>query len=445
MFKRKPVIYRRLNEHFGTDPAEMLVISQQYGFYQRANVHYAIEELLGDADPNGSLVGIVVNESYESISLGKLSRPLTSVNYDEGPVQYVDEPLPNDQRVSCIRHGLHLISLQGKLLALLISEASYGPHTGIVVEVMAEDKAVVERVAARLERSVRFGKAFRGAVLSLERDCYGNTNIKFHNLPLVTREQIILPQALLDRIERSTIAFSKHAERLKASGRHLKRGVLLHGPPGTGKTLSAMYLSSQMPGRTVFLLTGGSMNSIEAACGMARVLTPATIILEDVDLIGTERNQQSVGANALLFELLNQMEGLSEDADVLFILTTNRPQILEPALAARPGRVDLAIEVPPPDAECRMRLFQLYANGLQLKINRLDEFIQRTEGVSGAFIREWLRKAAMFAALASDGELVVSDEHLEEALMELLVAGGPLTQSLLGGARSSIHRADGVG
>lgn len=87
-----------------------------------------------------------------------------------------------------------------------------------------------------------------------------------------------------------------------------------------------------------------------------------------MDLIGTERNNQTVGANALLFELLNQMDGLAEDTDILFILTTNRPDILEPALAARPGRVDQAIEVPPPDAECRRRLFELYRRGVQLEV-----------------------------------------------------------------------------
>jgi ATP-dependent 26S proteasome regulatory subunit len=93
------------------------------------------------------------------------------------------------------------------------------------------------------------------------------------------------------------------------------------------------------------------MSSIETACRLARLLQPATVILEDVDLIGTQRDRQTVGANALLFELLNQMDGLADDADILFILTTNRPDIVEPALAARPGRVDQAIEIPLPDPD----------------------------------------------------------------------------------------------
>jgi cell division protease FtsH len=57
-----------------------------------------------------------------------------------------------------------------------------------------------------------------------------------------------------------------------------------------------------------------------------------------------------MGENPLLFELLNEMDGLSEDADVIFTLTTNRPDLLEPTLAARPGRVDQATEIPLPDA-----------------------------------------------------------------------------------------------
>jgi ATP-dependent 26S proteasome regulatory subunit len=123
---------------------------------------------------------------------------------------------------------------------------------------------------------------------------------------------------------------------------------------------------------------------------------------------------------------------LADDADILFLLTTNRPDVLEPALAARPGRIDQAIEVPPPDEDCRRRLFALYSDGLTLDVKRLDEFIHKMQGVSAAFIRELLRKAAVFAAIESNDKLVVNDEHIEEALAELLVEGGALTQSLLG-------------
>ena len=60
--------------------------------------------------------------------------------------------------------------------------------------------------------------------------------------------------------------------------------------------------------------------------------------------------------NPLLFQVLNEMDGLADDADVAFLLTTNRADLLEPALSQRPGRVDLAVEIPLPDAAGRRRL-----------------------------------------------------------------------------------------
>src|SRR5262249_25511177 len=163
-------------------------------------------------------------------------------------------------------------------------------------EVMGQDRDQAERFLRRLTRLVRHGKAFRGHVLSVAEDCHGHLSVQFHHVPPVSRTTLILPEPLLRRIERHTISFTRHAEKLQAAGRHLKRGILLHGPPGTGKTLSAMYLASQMPGRTVLLMTGGSVRALESASRLARMLTPATIILEDVDLIGTEREHQTVGA-----------------------------------------------------------------------------------------------------------------------------------------------------
>ena len=430
--RNSPILFQRLAAHFGSDPARLPVLEQEYPQYERPNLHLAVDEVAGENGSAASLLGIVFTEHFEVVSLSKLSRPATAESYDEGPVEYVDVPLPNDERLSCVKRGLYLLHDDRQPLALLVSETLYSHPPMIVTEVMAPTKDLAERFSHRLGKLVRHGKAFRGHVLSIDRDCTGIANVKFHQLPRVTRGQLILPEPLLDRIERHTIAFSEHAERLSAAGRHLKRGILLHGPPGTGKTFSAMYLASRMPERTVFLLTGAGMGSIETACNMARILVPATIILEDVDLIGTQRDRQMVDANALLFELLNQLAGLADDADILFILTTNRPDVLETALASRPGRIDQAIEIPLPDTDCRRRLFTLYSAGLTLNVKRLDEFVEKMEGVSAAFVRELIRKAAVYAAIETDGELVVTDDHIQEALAELLVTGGPLTQSLLG-------------
>src|SRR5215475_12589462 len=252
--------------------------------------------------------------------------------------------------------------------------------------------------------------------------------VQFHRLPVIAPDQIILPEGLLSRIERQTIGFGKHSRQLAAMGRHLKRGLLLHGAPGTGKTLTAMYLASQMRERTVLLLTGRGMGLIEQSCAMARLLQPSIVVLEDVDLVAEERTREGACA-VVLFELLNQMDGLSDDADILFLLTTNRPDILEPALASRPGRIDQAIEIPLPDAACRRLLLALYSRGLTMQLTQTEQFVTRTEGASAAFIRELLRKAALFAADEMNDAPVVMDHHVEDAMHELVVAGGELTKS----------------
>ena len=126
-----------------------------------------------------------------------------------------------------------------------------------------------------------------------------------------------------------------------------------------------MYLLHAMAGRTTILLTGRGLGLIEQALGIGRDLAPATFVFEDIDLVAAERTME-FGSQGVLFELLNQMEGLAEDEDLLFVLTTNRPDLIEPALAARPGRVDLALEIPLPDADGRRRLLGLYGAGIEI-------------------------------------------------------------------------------
>jgi ATP-dependent 26S proteasome regulatory subunit len=381
-----------------------------------------------------------------SATLSMLTAPakaglMGGVGPAEGPVEYANIKLDDDRVVPCVQSGLFLVKSGGEPLAVLMSGPAkeFHPMAQVGIEVMAPSRVAAEKFLAGLRVAMRRRNVYRGHVLSLAATQMGNMEIKFHSLPNVRRETIILPQGLLERIERQTVRFSELSEKLVAAGRHLKRGILLHGPPGTGKTLTAMYVARAIRNRTVLLLTGRGQAMIEQSCALSRALQPAIVILEDVDLVAEERTRPGAAcAGPLLFELLNQMDGLADDADVLFLLTTNRPDILEPALAARPGRVDQAIEIPLPDAHCRHRLFELYSNNLTLGEVHWEPFVQRTSGASAAFIREMMRKAALFAA--DESSAFLENRHLDEAIHELVVEGGSLTKSLLG--FGSAHDAD---
>jgi ATP-dependent 26S proteasome regulatory subunit len=158
--------------------------------------------------------------------------------------------------------------------------------------------------------------------------------------------------------------------------------------------------------------------------------------VEDVDLIAEQRGPR-MGQHPLLFQLLNEMDGLGEDIDVTFLLTTNRADMLEEALAARPGRVDHAAELPVPDADARRRLIRLYQGSLVLDLADPEVAITRTDGVTASFLKELLRRAALVAAEDAPGDssapLVVSDAHMNAALDQLLDTRSQLTRVLLGG------------
>jgi ATP-dependent 26S proteasome regulatory subunit len=179
------------------------------------------------------------------------------------------------------------------------------------------------------------------------------------------------------------------------------------------------------------------MHLIREACSVARALQPAMLVIEDVDLIAEDRGMHP-GQHPLLFQLLNEMDGLAEDADVFFVLTTNRADLLEPALAARPGRVDQAVELTLPDLAARRALFELYRGDLDVDTSRVDDVLARTEGVTASFLKELLRRSALRAAerTPDDEGLAVTADDLDAALDELLDTRNALTRVLLGSAPS---------
>jgi ATP-dependent 26S proteasome regulatory subunit len=158
------------------------------------------------------------------------------------------------------------------------------------------------------------------------------------------------------------------------------------------------------------------------------------VILEDVDLVAGDRSFGPPGSNPLLFEVLNQLDGLGDDIDVVFILTTNRVEVLERALAERPGRVDEAVEIAAPDGPGRERLLRLYGADAGLTGLDLTATVEQTDGMTATFLRELTRRAAIVAALARPDEspIRVQQDDLETAVAELLTSRARLTRALLG-------------
>ena len=435
--KETSPLFDRLREYVGADPTKAQVVAEEFDNWEHPNIQVALDAVLAKPPRVSEIIGIAAqNKRFGGVTFSDLlsaggpwGRPLT-----EGPVDYVNFNLENDKVLTCVQYGLFLVADGDDRFTVYVAgppSAQMGPQSRMRVEIAGTRRDRAASLLKEITAAMRELNVYRGKAISLAPGQFGVQGlVKFHRLPRVSRADVVLPDGLLERIERQTIGFSAHASELLAAGRSLKRGMLLYGPPGTGKTLTVMYLATQMPERTLLITTGQGLGMIGTVGAFARSLAPATVIVEDVDLIAQERGYPGMPTQPLLFELLNQMDGIADDADVLFVLTTNRPDILEPALAARPGRVDLVVEMPMPDAAARAQLIALYSRGMDLEAVDLDQLVERTDGASPAYIKELLRKAALFAAIAghTDG---VSQEHVDAAMADL-AAGGELAKRIVG-------------
>ena len=303
------------------------------------------------------------------------------------------------------------------------------------VEVLTADADVARTLVAELRRLAIELSPVRGQIVTLASpDRPGGSPIAFLRRPRLSRDQLVLPDEALTAVERQVLEVAALRDRLRAVGQHLKRGLLLYGPPGTGKTHTVRYLLGRLDGVTAVVLSGVALHEVSAACELAKRHQPSVVILEDVDLVAADRSFGPPGSNPLLFEVLNQLDGLGDDVDVVFILTTNRVEVLERALAERPGRVDEAVEIAAPDAPGRDRLLRLYGAETGLADLDLSATVEQTEGLTATFLRELGRRAAVAAALARPDEAPVRVQQgdLETAVEQLQTSRARLNRALLG-------------
>jgi ATP-dependent Clp protease adapter protein ClpS len=435
-----------LDWHFaGIATDELAATSRQFPGHMRADVQAAIDKLFSESAVR--FFGIHEERRYETLTISALTRYSDKYSHPIAPAQYHDVDVGEIEPVKCLNNGLWLCVADGLRYAVVLSShREYGYEAGtrveIAVPVGTTGSEFVQRCFSELESAVNAARSYRGKILSLDADADyrgRSKGIMVHRLPPVRREEVILPEATLKLLDRNVLSFVDSRAQLRRLGQSTRKGILLYGPPGTGKTHTIRYLASNLPGHTTLIITAAQVGLLAHYMSLARLLQPAIVVIEDVDLIARDRDEMGPCEESLLNGLLNEMDGLKEDADILFILTTNRPEQLESALSNRPGRIDQAIEVPLPDDIGRRKLVQLYGKGLPLGETIVSEAAQRTKGVSAAFIKELMRRVAQ-ASIARDGGAAVESRDIGEALDDMLFTGGKLNIKLLGGA---LELADG--
>jgi hypothetical protein len=449
----KSLVSMLVRNHLHPSPVDNITISErQFPFRVRADLQRAIDHLFDSKTRIRHFCGVRKEYSHEGITLADCVVPSDHYPPVSVPPQYEEVDIGDEQPIRCLKNGLWFLEDgQSKYIVLLGPAGKYGMTTGIQFQVgvvnNAEGTRITQEFFRHLEESVLKAESYRGKILSLEHSEHSYTGessgIKVHKLRTVERDQVILPPKTLDLLERNVIEFVSQRPQLAKYRQATKKGILFYGPPGTGKTHTIHYLAKALAGHTTLLITAEQVGLLGEYMTLARLLQPSIVVIEDVDLIARERTEMGVCDEVLLNKLLNEMDGLKEEADILFLLTTNRPESLERALASRPGRIDQAIEFPLPDDEGRRKLVRLYSQGMDVSENVVIEIVKRTDRVSAAFIKELMRRSVQFH-LERNGSGPIELPDMENALEEMLFSGGSLNLKLLGAEQAEISERDVV-
>ena len=228
-----------------------------------------------------------------------------------------------------------------------------------------------------------------------------------------------------------TIEFLRDPASFGRLGGRAPRGVLLYGPPGTGKTLLARAAAGEA--RVPFLsVSGSSFQEKFAGVGAARVrrlfararkLSPCIIFIDEIDALGRKRGRSndsgSTDQDQTLNQLLIEMDGFNQTSSIVVIASTNRPDVLDPALT-RPGRFDREIMVNLADVRGREAILKVHARNIPLNRDLELNWIARgTPGFSGADLANLLNEAAI--AATRDNRESVGRNHVEYARDKILM------------------------
>lgn len=225
------------------------------------------------------------------------------------------------------------------------------------------------------------------------------------------------------------VDFLKHPKKYKKVGARTPKGVLLVGPSGTGKTLLARAVAGEA--NVQFLSIAGS-EFMEMLVGVgasrardlfstAKKLAPSIIFIDEIDAIGRMRGQGSMGGHDEREQTLNQilveMDGFTQNDNVIVMAATNRGDMLDPALV-RPGRFDRRVTLTLPDLEERKYILSIHAKNKPVSPDvNWERVAKRTVGFSGADIENMLNEAAI--AVARESRQAISMGDIEEASLKV--------------------------
>jgi len=233
------------------------------------------------------------------------------------------------------------------------------------------------------------------------------------------------------------IDYLRSPKKFTDMGAHIPKGILMVGPPGTGKTLLAKAVAGEA-NVPFFSISGSDFVEMFVGTGASRVRdmfktaqksAPCIIFIDEIDAVGRQRGAGMGGGNdereQTLNQLLVEMDGMTDNAGIVVIAATNRPDVLDPALL-RSGRFDRRVTVSLPDIKGREAILQVHARNKKLANDvSLANLAKRTPGFSGADLANVLNEGAILAVRKNESKVTMTD--LDEAIDRVMM--GPAKKS----------------
>lgn len=294
----------------------------------------------------------------------------------------------------------------------------------VTVEVAADTLDEAARIQKEIEKASFTNSIFRGQFVHIDQgqeihvepgySVPGMLQLRFHEADPVHREDIVLEPKIEEALVRNVLDIQQKREALQSKGIPTRRGVLLYGPPGTGKTFTCRYLAECLTDTTILAVSGSGLRNVTQCFSLARSLAPTLLILEDADLVFSERERNF--QNQTLGNMMDELDGLKENDRVSVLMTTNSIERIERAIRDRPGRISQAIYLGPPSAPLRERYLRHHLRDEELERIDLAKVCGISEGASQAFLIAWVHRARQFALEAGE----MSTECFSDALDEMI-------------------------
>jgi hypothetical protein len=433
--RKRRLLRKLLVEHFeGLALDELQVLRARFPHWMRPDVQRGLELALDGAGDVRFYGARLRGHHYDFRFSDLLEEGRRGIAV--GPPVHDELEIGEEQPLRCLQRGLWLFRCDQHRFALLLDVNDSLRRSGVRIEIAAraDGQKAAEAMLARVRATAERAETYRGKVLAPSEEEYafdeGPITLRVVRCKPVERDDIVLAPGILELVERSTLGFAARCQELARLGMSAQKGVLLHGPPGTGKTLLVRYLTCALADHTKLLLSADKLSWLADTIEAARRLAPAMVVIEDVDLIAAHRDGPWQQTHTALDRLLNEMDGTGADARLIFVFTTNRPEVLEPALVARPGRVDQAIEIGLPEDRERRLLLRRYACGLAIAEETMAQVSERIGKVSPAFIKELARRAAQ--AMMERGGERLEDTDFASAFEDMSGTSSKITARLLG-------------